>query len=622
MNPVSLCFLPRSKVLEGMTNHRLAFALVLALFWSANLFSQDVRIDDFEFHGNDKVSSGRLFQSIETQSRPWYGFLFFWSKPPLYDEDVFLSDLLRIEKYYQKEGYFNAKVTDYKVNPNKQENKVKILVDIEEGKPTYIDTVSFVYEKPEANQESVERLARMMSLKKGVRYREDLLREDYNKLISKFNNGGYPHIKVRVKMDFDQEKNLVDLHWMLDTGTYSYFGDITYSGNKSISNSVIRRGLGFRPGQPFEQKKLIEAQSQVYRLELFQFVSLRTEAVDSSTTRVPVEVKVRESVLRTLKFGTGYDTVEKLRLSSEFRNRNFLGGGRILRLRARRSQILPVELELELSQPYFLSNRNDLILKPSFRRKNEPAQPFHEALGVEASLVRQLTDKTNAFLTMAVSKNLTYPQADSISRYSLASLRFGMRRSTTNELFNPTDGTISSFVFENALPILQNSNTYRKIFGEHRIYTELDKNTVFAMRVFAGTMAATGQSQATPLNERFFSGGPTSIRGWALRQVGPDSVDAATGRRTFIGGNSAVEGNLELRRSLYKQLSGALFLDYGNIWEIASGFDFSDLRYSIGAGLRYNTPIGPARIDLAYKLNKQFPQENNLQFHLSIGQAF
>ena len=128
-----------------------------------------------------------------------------------------------------------------------------------------------------------------------------------------------------------------------------------------------------------------------------------------------------------------------------------------------------------------------------------------------------------------------------------------------------------------------------------------------------------------PLEERFYSGGSSSVRGWQRSELGPHLGE------TPIGGQSLLEGSVEARfkvfpsasSSLIRALGAALFLDFGNVWPTALTYKIEKIRSAVGAGLRYETPIGPIRFDIARKnyLNAAI-EESRWGYYLSVGQAF
>lgn len=593
------------------------------LLLTVSLFSQEIRVESIKFKGNQTVSARKLSQAILTRGEPWTGLILFWQTGSEFDESVFLQDLLRIERFYQKEGYLQARIKDYQLQHNKKHDRVSITIIIEEGKPTRVESVEVMGTDGVELPFPAERLRGMLTLQPGKRYREENLMLDHAKLTERFSNRGYPYIQARVKPLFDPTRQRVRLEWYLDPGPLCYFGEITITGNQSVSDEVIRRGLGFRTGRPFVQSRLADAQSQVYRLELFQFVSLRALNLDQKPEYIPIEVRVRESAPRTLKLGLGYGSEELFRASAQWRHRNFLGGARILRTLAKHStEILPLQLQIELSQPYFFSNKNDLLLKPFFTWQDERSFEARR-VGFEATFNRQVTRRTNVFFSPRVEHNRVRSKTDSVTVETNKSvLSVGIRRNTTDQLFSPTRGHISTFVAEEAGRFLRSELRYVKLFTEQRFFKQVRPGHVFATRFFMGVIKPIRGSLASPVEERFFSGGNYSVRGWKRQFLGPQVLSDTTKTPVPLGGDSVLEGSFEYRHPIYKDFTGAVFLDYGNVWQQWDGFDLLDLHYALGFGLRYNTFIGPIRLDVAWKLNKQPLDTERLQLHFSIGQAF
>lgn len=592
-----------------------------------SLWAQQVYVDDLKFAGNRAISSAKLAQAIKTQATPWYNTFLFWKEGKIFDEKTFLNDLLRIEKFYQKEGYLQARVVDYELNYNETGDKVNAVISIEEGRPMLVERIEFLPANGVSLPFERTALEKMVVLKNGRRYREEDLWRDYNTVNNRFSNLGYPYIQARVKPIVDHQNHTVTLEWQLDPGPFSVFGDIRITGNKSVSDKIIRRGLEFKEGRRFEENRLARSQSQIYRLQLFRYVNLRATNLDERPAQIPIEVQVKETKIRTLKLGAGYGSEEGFRATANWVHRNFLGGARMLRAEIKHSSnLLPFNAEGEFSQPFFWDNQNDLLVKPFFTWQDEESFEARR-LGFATTFSRQLDKVTNAFVTVRIERDTVRAKGGAAARelddsYNKSILQVGANWNAADQLFNPTKGFTAKLVAEEAGLLFQSRFRYYKLSGEYRVYHQLQPGYVLASRLAAGVMKSYRNSTLTPVEERFFAGGSYSMRGWGRQQLGPQIYDPATDQRTPAGGNSKLEGSLELRFPIYKDFSGAAFGDFGNVWADADGFDLLDLKHSIGAGLRYMTPIGPLRIDLVRKINKQTPEESDFQVHLSIGQAF
>jgi len=602
--------------------------LITLLFISnVPLIGQQVQIETIEFKGNKYIPDGKLREAIISQTTPWYDFFLFWQEPELFKKKVFLEDLLRIEQLYRNEGYLDAIVKDYNLTYNQKDDEVDIVIFIEEGEPTIIRQVEFSFENESGLPFDSTSLINMVTLKGGKRYRMEDLRSDYDRITETFSNNGYPYIKARVKPNIDHKNKVVTLDWQIEAGKYCEFGEIEIKGNPSVDDEVIRRGMDFKQGETFSQSKLEKAQSRIYHLELFKYVSLQALNIQDRPTKIPILLEVKERESKSLEFGVGYGSEEAFRIKANWTHRNFLGGARILRARIKHAtRILPLNVELELSQPFFFDDQNDLIFKPYFTWQDEKSYEA-QRLGVEITFNRQLDSGTNVFISQRFSRDTVRVKNPSDTQetstlYTKSILSAGLKRNTTDQLFTPTRGSIASIIVEEAGLLLHSLFSYYKMVAEYRIYQTVSPDWVLAARARAGIMNVLPGSETTPIEERYFSGGSYSVRGWERQELGPQRINPDTGERTPDGGNSLFEGSVELRYPIYKNLNGAVFIDFGNVWKAWNGFDLISLRYAPGLGIRYDTPIGPFRFDIAWKVNKQYSNEDNLQIHLSIGQAF
>jgi outer membrane translocation and assembly module TamA len=153
----------------------------------------------------------------------------------------------------------------------------------------------------------------------------------------------------------------------------------------------------------------------------------------------------------------------------------------------------------------------------------------------------------------------------------------------------------------------------------------IKESIVVANRVLVGNIDQAGEDPANvPFSKKFFLGGASSIRGWGRYEISPLS-----GGGNPLGGNSMFMFSSELRAVIRGNLGGVLFLDGGNVWESGWTVRFDDLRYAVGPGVRYLTPVGPVRFDVGWQLNPipgllvdGEPQSRAWRMHFSIGQAF
>ncbi|MBI5664112.1 MAG: outer membrane protein assembly factor [Nitrospirae bacterium] len=184
-----------------------------------------------------------------------------------------------------------------------------------------------------------------------------------------------------------------------------------------------------------------------------------------------------------------------------------------------------------------------------------------------------------------------------------------------NDPFNPTSGSLHGIVVKYASKELLSESEFIKGTLQSSWYFQLMKPVVMALSLRSGMAHGLGVDKELPLIERFFLGGRSTVRGYSHDSLGPKGAD-----NNPTGGNIFVLMNWELRFSLVKGFGLVTFVDSGNVWKTKDDVR-DDLKYTVGAGIRYNTPVGPIRIDYGHKMNKE-EDESYGEAHFSFGHAF
>jgi outer membrane protein assembly factor BamA len=205
----------------------------------------------------------------------------------------------------------------------------------------------------------------------------------------------------------------------------------------------------------------------------------------------------------------------------------------------------------------------------------------------------------------------------------LSALEFDYDRDTAGQPLDPHHGYMISSHVETADNWLGGSFRYNEFVGEGRKYFQIGQRFVWATRVKGGTLAGSNGAKI-PFFKRYFVGGSTSVRGWGRYQVSPLSPAGLP-----IGGRTMMEASSEGRFFIRGRLSGVVFVDGGNVWAEPLKTGPGGLRWAVGPGLRYNTGIGPIRVDFGKQLNpipglvlNGNPEKRKWRVHFSIGQAF
>jgi outer membrane protein insertion porin family len=408
----------------------------------------------------------------------------------------------------------------------------------------------------------------------------------------------------------------VDIAWKINTGPLSTFGDIIIEGNKVVDEQSIREQLAFQKGELFQQQLIDTSHRDVYSLGMFKSVSMHALLDRHTGTPVPVKVEVQEAPALMSRFGAGFGTEEKFRAFVDLTYLGFLGNTRRLSLFVKHSSLEPYNVNLQFTQPAFIHPRASLQINPFLRSQDEPGYKVNRR-GAQTSLIYDFSERIFTSLSY-VYENVTQDTISEVNYYTESTYdkqMFVVNFSTDQSMprFDPDYGyyigintKFNGFLFKTRLPfnkVLLDLRKFHKVAG-----------MVFGVRLKLGLIEPVAGNEFVPVEERFYSGGVSSIRGWARAELGPMDEQGNP-----VGGNSLFESSLELRFPVAEPLYGAFFVDFGNVWEPSFELRLNDLRYSAGAGLRYATFIGPVRLDVARPV---FDTARTWQIHFSVGHAF
>jgi len=613
---------------------------LFSLLWfdiSHGKTKNDFVVIEIEFEGNQTFKSGKLKKQILTKTAPWYFSLLFWKSHPTLNESVLQTDLLRLKKFYESEGFLQNKIRTYSLDPDSVQKTVGVKIFIDEGAATIIDSVFVIFQDSSLTPEEKVKIKKEIKVKPGQRFARKILDQEKKALFTAIGELSYPYAKITTKTSIQPNQQTARIRYLINSGPMCKYGPITIEGNKSVSKNIIRRELGFKKEDDFKFSEVTAAQNRIYKLQLFQYVSIvpNWESNDAADrlSEIPIHIRVKESRAIASRFGVGYGSEEKYRAMLELTHRNFLGDARSLNLQTKISG-LGFDGTLTLIQPYLFFTKLNLTQKFFYKFEKEKLYELRRG-GSETALNHEITQffsasysylyekdriklkGTNIDLTQI--KNLKETETEILSRkqyYNKSLTIYALQFDNTDIPLAPTRGTNFRLRFEDSGTLIPSEFKYLKAQLDLRKYFHLNKWMTFATRSNWGFIHPFKTSEYIPLEERFYTGGSNSVRGWGRRMLGPISESGSP-----LGGNSTFEGNLELRTKLNTWLELVYFYDCGNVWPDKSDLTLTDLKSAIGTGIRWYTPIGPVRLDVALK-NAPYPGQNRWQFHISIGQAF
>jgi len=619
--------------------------LVLGGCASACKETGTVQVSTITFTGNQGIDAQSLKAVIATRESGMLP----WSKKHFFDRTEFDRDVKRIEAYYADHGYPNAKVVGIDVQLNDAKDKVAVKVNINEGQPVIVENVSFegLDGIPSAH---LVRLKAQLPFTAGQPRNQTLIVAGHDMVVNELRDHGFPYASARIVERPGSEQDRVQLAVEADPGPAAVFGVVTVDGNVSVGDDVIRRELTIHPGDEYRLSDITESQRKLYGLGLFEFANITPRLPEDRSREVPVVVTVAEGKHRKLQLALGYGSEEKARARANWRHVNFTGGARSLETEAKWSS-LEQGFRGTFIEPYLLKSGLSLKLTGSSWWASEPVYTYRSS-GGRAILTKRFgrgpagldTGVLNEFRVSFINEYERYAIGESAlhdptlrdefialglnpitgqGNGRLSALEFDFDRDTAGQPLDPRRGYGLSLHMETANNWLGGSFRYNEFMVEGRKYIQLGKRLVWASRAKAATLEGTSNA-LIPFYKRYFVGGSSSVRGWGRYQVSPLSPTGLP-----IGGRTTAEVSTEARFLVRGRLNGVVFVDGGNAWAEPGTFGPGGLRWAAGPGLRYNTPIGPLRVDFGKQLTpipglviNGSPEKRQWRVHFSIGQAF
>lgn len=442
-------------------------------------------------------------------------------------------------------------------------------------------------------------------------------------LVRELGNSGHPFAEVASRdIVADHARGILDVSLVLEAGPVAPFGETAVDGAESVDSAFIARITGIPEGEQYDPAEIAAAEKRLRALEVFSSVTVRGADSLSADGAVPVQVTVSERKHRFLGVGATYSSTDGGGLEAYWGHRNLFGRAEKLRVEGSVSSLG------ETAEPRDLTYRGAVLFeKPGvlgpaskFTSRLEIAQENPDAFrrfSVEAAvgITYELTDTQTVSAGVDVEYARLTDSFDVDRETVTVALPLEYVRDTRDNELDPTTGTRLALLLEPAHEINAGA-TFVKLRAEASAYRALDeqKRFVVAGRVAAGSIYGADLAEI-PANRRFYAGGGGSVRGYGFQDIGP--VNAA-GNPT--GGRSMLETSAELRIRLTENIGIVPFIDAGLV---SASQDFSGTEFKVGAGLglRYRTPFGPLRIDVAVPLNKG-PLDPDYGIYAGIGQAF
>ncbi|MEJ2637070.1 MAG: BamA/TamA family outer membrane protein [Calditrichia bacterium] len=439
-------------------------------------------------------------------------------------------------------------------------------------------------------------------------------------ILTMYSDNGFLNAEVNPDIKVNDSTHTAIVDFMINERIQYTIDSIRIQGLDDIKPYVVQRELKFRSGQVVSYSRLLTSQQNLYLTGLFQSVYIQPKpASNGDSTQKDILIELKEIIPGNFTASVGYGTIEKLKGRLEVANINFRGTAQQIGAVVGAS-FINRDLQGSFREPWTFGTRWGTSVTAQWQYLSQPGYQAH-TVGGNVSIGRKFMKISHASLTYQLERaslnNVSTTEIPLDLTNNISSLTLGLVYDSRDDLFNPTRGLYAQFSNEFAGYFLSGSVAFFRTLGELKYFYLLRRNTVLATAISGGRIDPSQGFNSLPLNERFYTGGPNTLRGYDYQKAGPLDKNGVP-----IGGEMMLVWHLfEIRQGIYKMFGGVLFMDLGNVWERPRNFTIRDIRYDAGIGLRVNTPIGLVRLDYAFKINRRSGQSlGNLYF--GMGQAF
>jgi outer membrane protein insertion porin family len=581
---------------------------------------EKVKIDEIRFAGNKAFDAGDLKDIMETEETWFFSFI---DESGIYKKDVLKVDVLRLEAFYQDNGYIRVKVHEPKIEVNREDKEIYIEIKIEEGLQYKLGKITV----QDVEEFSGKDLLADIKSKSGAVYNISFLREDMLSIAEIFSEKGFAYADVNPKADIDDATRIVDLNIEIDPGRKVYVGKVNVIGNTRTRDNVVRREFRFKEGELFNSKKLKRTKQRINNLGFFESVKIDTHRGDKPEL-IDVDATVTERPTGSVSFGAGFSSVDKVIFNASIAQDNIFGTGRKANfsadLSARRTNF-----NIQLTEPRVFDSDVSAGIN-LFNRKSNFFSFDTRSQGGGLTFGKNFSETDWAGLNYRYSKvkisDVLNP-TPLLKNETRNTSRIGATfiNDSRDNFINPSKGWRHVVRLEYAGGYLGGADFY-KVGYEITYYRKLVGKLVGAVHGAINFAEGYGDEEL-PAFERYFMGGANSLRGFTLREVGP-----LTATRDPLGGEQSLLFNVELQYPLTEGFRLFAFYDRGNVFgsgddsvdstaSTDTSFNLSKMRHSVGAGIRFFSPFGPISLAMGFKLDRRVGESSD-EFHFSAGNAF
>ncbi|MBZ5487058.1 outer membrane protein assembly factor BamA [Halomonas aquamarina] len=608
------------------------------------------KIRQINIVGNEDFDDETLREVFELNDRP--GRFFGWFSSDEYSREALAGDIERLRSFYLDRGYVNFDVTSTQVSIGPEKSEIFVTLNVDEGNQYRVGNVRFVGDLQISESEARE----LLEIKSGDIFSRGQVNASTEALRLRLGAEGFAFADIQGIPEMADDGETVDLVIAVDPGQRTYVRRIEFYGNTTTQDEVLRREMIQMEGAPASTDSITQSRQRLERLGFFSQVEVDTQQVPGQPDQLDVTYNVEEQPSGSVSASVGFSQSAGVIYGVGLAQNNFLGTGNRVNVGAQRSDTF-TSINFAFTDPYWtldgISRGYNLFYRETDYADSDISTYSTDAYGAGINFgypVSELSRLNFGASIEDISVKTYNDTASEIRRYvedegadaQSLKLTASWTRNNLNRGVMPTAGNYQRLSLETGVP--GSDAEYYKLRARAQQLFPINDDETWALK-FSGNLGyanTLNSSDPYPFYENFYSGGLGSVRGFTSNTLGQRTTPSVEGGRDrTLGGNVQVEGSAEIIFPMpfvenQRSVQPSLFLDAGNTFlsscydvleadqgrqRCSSGVDLGDLRYSVGIGLSWLTPVGPLTFSIAEPLNDESGDDTQF-FQFSLGQTF
>ena len=497
-----------------------------------------------------------------------------------------------------------------------RDKPIPVTIDVQPGPVFTVGTVSLTGDATKFNPADY-------GLEIGAQANSTLVISAAGKIVEDLEAEGRPlaHLTER-GLTADHKNNTVDVRIGAEGGPVADVGDVTVSGTKTVDPEFVEKWSRLDQHRRYSPEEVKDANERLRKLGVFSSINIvKADRLDQNG-QIPLGIQVSDGKQRYFGLGAQFSSLDGFGVQGYWGHRNLFGGAESLKITGSVSRLgeqmdyrkLDYLASVEFSKPGIFdaySTLNVSVIAQQVNPDTYRSTSFTKLANIGYELNKQDT-VTGGF-------DLTWNETEDFrgtAQFLTFSLPVTWARDASDNKLDPKHGYRLRLTGIPSYEIFR-GNFFQTIDGQVSAYTSFgeDDRVTLAGKLAIGTLLMAPSLEDVPATRRFYLGGGGTVRGYAYQEITPRNDDGDP-----LGGRSYMVASFETRVKITETVGVVPFIDVGTV-SSQTYPDFSDIRAGAGLGIRYATPFGPLRLDVAMPLNR-YDDGSRFGIYAGIGQSF